>query len=279
MLLSKLHSKRGASLIVTLFLLLVCSTVGSIILTAATANIGRISERAEYDRKYYKVISAARLFADKMNGKEITLKFFRPSPDADISAESPPEISTDTEDKLSAFLQKAVYDIYTGRQSSDKIATIAKNYWEYDFGNIGSAANNDEINPSGGESLPNADESAPNYRESVPTAFTIDVRENGADNPVLSTVYGRFGVEAKRMRGDINSSLDSVEHNVTAVFYSNWDENNPDQIPESAYVVKLVCLADVVYPALQENEDGEAMLITFRWSRDNMKIEQVRGVA
>ena len=270
MLLSKLHSKRGASLIVTLFLLLVCSTVGSIILTAATANIGRISERAEYDRKYYKVISAARLFADKMDGKEITLKFSRPSPDVDISAESPPDILPETEDKLSAFLQKAVYDIYTGRQSPDKIAAIAKNYWEYDFGNIGSAANNDEIDP-------NAAESAPNYRESVPTAFTIDVRENGADNPVLSTVYGRFGVEAKRMRGDINSSLDSVEHNVTAVFYS--DEDTDGQIPENAYVVKLVCLADVVYPALQENEDGETMLITFRWSRETMKIEPVRGVA
>ncbi|MBR0283169.1 MAG: hypothetical protein IJQ81_16525 [Oscillibacter sp.] len=276
MLLAKLHSKRGASLIVTLFLLLVCSTVGSIILTAATANIGRISERAEYDRKYYKVISAARLFADKMDGKEITLKFFRPSPDVAISAESPPAIP-EAGDKLSAFLQKAVYDIYTGRQSSDKIATIAKNYWEYDFGNIGSAANNDEIAPGGGESLPGADESAPNYRESDPTAFTIEVRENGADTSVLSTVYGRFGVEAKRMRGDINSSLDSVEHSVTAVFYS--DEDTDGQIPENAYVVKLVCLADVVYPALQENAGGETMLITFRWQRDNMKIEQVRGVA
>ena len=70
MLLSKLRSRKGASLIVALFLLIICSTVGSIILTASTANVGRISERAAYDKKYYKVISAARLFADEVAGKE-----------------------------------------------------------------------------------------------------------------------------------------------------------------------------------------------------------------
>ena len=260
MILSKLRSRRGTSLIVALFLLIVCSTVGSIILTAATANVGRISERAEYDRKYYKVISAARLFADKIAESDIALTIKLHDDEATI------ESSDKAVSALSNFLQRDVRRIYEGPDGLDA-ETAARYVREGTFSNIGREAG---------------------YCQSDVTAFTMEVdvtefmeevRAGGEGNAVLSTVYGRFAVEAKRMIGDIHSGLDSVEHNVTAVFYSDEDEEHPNEIPESAYVVKLVCPAEAVCPTFQEDENGESLFVTFKWPRDNMKIEQVRGVA
>lgn len=67
---SKLWSSRGASMSMALMLFLVVTVVASIVLTAATAVSGRYSQMAEADRTYYNVTSAAKLFWDKLKGRD-----------------------------------------------------------------------------------------------------------------------------------------------------------------------------------------------------------------
>lgn len=259
------RARKGASLIVTLFLLILCSTVGSIILTAATANVGRISERTAYDQRYYKVISAAKLFADEIAGKSIALTVtltYDPlleTNEFDIASVSWNDV-VGAGDTLEAILQKDVYDLYTGGKTSDAhIKAIAEQYWNENFSNIGT------VSEDGSE----------NYQTSGPADFTLNVNPSADGEEPTSTVYGRFVVEAGRVVGDFNPTLDSVTHSVTAVFYSD-PVNDDGDIPENAYIVRLTCPANVVYP--RRNPVGDQMTLTFTWTRDNMQIAQVRGV-
>ena len=67
----KLSSQRGASLTFALLLFLVCSVVGSVVLTAGTAAAGRMSEISEMDQRYYSVNSAAKLLIGLFERDEI----------------------------------------------------------------------------------------------------------------------------------------------------------------------------------------------------------------
>ena len=275
---SKLRSQRGATLIMAFFLLILCSTVGSIILTAATANVGRISEQTEYDQKYYKVISAARLFADEIadisrDGITLTITSAGEGIMIDSQITSPDGGIIDSP-ALSEILQEGIARIYKGTDDLESETldweTVEK-YLTENFMDIG----RDE-----------------NHSASEPIDFTIQIKENGKTDSI-STVYGRLAVQAWRMKGDIDPSLDSVTHNITAVFYSDIEDTENQtidgNIPDDAYVVKLVCPSDSVYPRRSTLErpgieDGETIIeesvsITFYWQRENMQISQVRGVA
>ncbi|MBQ9346487.1 MAG: hypothetical protein IJT94_03985 [Oscillibacter sp.] len=313
---AKLRSTKGASLIVALLLMIICSTVGSIILTAATANMGRMSQQTEYDQKYYSVVSAARLFADTLARRGgVELKITRqvteyyeddeeePNIVETYNINQPPSLA-EAGNKLAAVLHNELYNLYT----EDGVSL--ENYWNGDFTNIGAGSaervNTEDSSEDGGENL--AEESV------IPhTDFTISVtEENGAD--VGPIVYGRLSIEASRVRGDVSPGLDSVTHTLTAVLYSQQAVDGV--IPEDAYVVRLVC---PVYPVRSfstvgipdaESDTGEesgtepevepdtepeiepdaesdteleagteTMSIAFQWKRDDMRIEQVRGVA
>ncbi len=67
----KLSSQRGASLTFALLLFLVCSVVGSVVLTAGTAAAGRMSKISEMDQRYYSVNSAAKLLIGLFERDEI----------------------------------------------------------------------------------------------------------------------------------------------------------------------------------------------------------------
>ena len=69
----KLRSNRGASLLVALLLFMVCSVVGIVVLTAASAAAGRASKLAENDLRYYSVASAAELLAQELNGQTVSI--------------------------------------------------------------------------------------------------------------------------------------------------------------------------------------------------------------
>lgn len=69
----KLRSGRGASLLVALLLFMICSVVGIVVLTAATAVSGRASKLAESDQRYFSVASAAELLAQELNGKSVSI--------------------------------------------------------------------------------------------------------------------------------------------------------------------------------------------------------------
>ncbi len=70
----KLRSGRGASLLAALLLFLVCSVIGIVVLTAATAAAGRASKLAENDQRYFSVSSAAELLAQELSGKTVTIE-------------------------------------------------------------------------------------------------------------------------------------------------------------------------------------------------------------
>ena len=70
----KLRSRRGASLLAALFVFLVCSVIGIVVVTAATAAAGRASKLAENDQRYFSVASAAELLAQELSGKPVTIQ-------------------------------------------------------------------------------------------------------------------------------------------------------------------------------------------------------------
>ena len=69
----KMHSQRGASLSVVLLLFLVCITVSSIVLAAATAAAGRQSDLTLADRRYYNVLSAQELLWDELENTSVEI--------------------------------------------------------------------------------------------------------------------------------------------------------------------------------------------------------------
>lgn len=69
----KIRSDTGASFALALLLFLVCTVAGTVVLTAATAAAGRLSELSEMDQRYYSVASAARLLAQELDGKSVTI--------------------------------------------------------------------------------------------------------------------------------------------------------------------------------------------------------------
>ena len=70
----KIRCNKGASLSMALLLFLVCTVAGSVVLTAATAASGRLSDMAEMDQRYYSVSSAAALLARELDGKSVRIE-------------------------------------------------------------------------------------------------------------------------------------------------------------------------------------------------------------
>lgn len=69
----KLHSTSGASLLIALLFFLICVTVGSLILTAASASSAKTKNRYSDEQHYLAVASAARLLKDRMGGYTYTV--------------------------------------------------------------------------------------------------------------------------------------------------------------------------------------------------------------
>ena len=87
----KLNSKRGASVVLALFLLLVCAFAGTSALTAARANVGRYSTMRETQQDYLSVTSAAKLIiADLQENDEKVSGTFYSNGSADNVINSEP---------------------------------------------------------------------------------------------------------------------------------------------------------------------------------------------
>lgn len=63
----KLNSKRGVSVVLALFLMLVCAFAGSAALTSASANVGRYQSKSQYQQEYLATVSAAKLIIDDLD--------------------------------------------------------------------------------------------------------------------------------------------------------------------------------------------------------------------
>lgn len=69
----KLRTQRGASVAVALLIFLICSVVGSIVLTAGTGAMGTLSRQPQLDRSRYSVSSAARLLQQMLGDETYTI--------------------------------------------------------------------------------------------------------------------------------------------------------------------------------------------------------------
>lgn len=72
--LAKLKSDSGASLMAALLFFIMCATVGSIILAAATASSGRLAGLKRNEQAHYAVNSAADVFSEAIKGKQVVFK-------------------------------------------------------------------------------------------------------------------------------------------------------------------------------------------------------------
>ena len=71
---NKLTSSAGASLGISLLLFLVCAVLGSVILTAGTTTMSRVSAVSGSDQRYYSVTSAAELMKKELVGKTVKIE-------------------------------------------------------------------------------------------------------------------------------------------------------------------------------------------------------------
>ena len=71
----KLHSQRGASILLALLLFLVCAMVAASILAAAVSNAGKVRSNRVEQQKYLTLSSAIRLVADELQKAEYTGKY------------------------------------------------------------------------------------------------------------------------------------------------------------------------------------------------------------
>jgi hypothetical protein len=69
---AKLHSRRGASILLALAFFLLCTMVASVILTSATANVSKAAQRRDEQKAYLSVSSAADLVRKCVNGMTFT---------------------------------------------------------------------------------------------------------------------------------------------------------------------------------------------------------------
>ena len=72
--LSKIKSKKGASITYALLLFLICAVVGAVVLAAGTAAAGRFKDLVKSDRRYYSVHSAAELIGSQFAGRTVTVE-------------------------------------------------------------------------------------------------------------------------------------------------------------------------------------------------------------
>lgn len=67
------RDRRGASILLALFLMLVCMAVGVVILSAGVAAGGRKSRIADMDRRFFSVDSAASIFRELIEEQSVTV--------------------------------------------------------------------------------------------------------------------------------------------------------------------------------------------------------------
>ena len=254
MIFQKLRSQVGASLIAALFLTLFCATVGAILLSAASANAGRISERSQRDHDYYEVMSAAKLFADQIRGKSVKVILTRSGGGMDV--DNPYEdykvfkISTCSggSDKFDAFLEKAVEEIYC-HPKNDKNIPVDKReeYWQKTL-----------------EKYWHNDFSAIISEKSDLKKVTITVTDE--DNTLLSEIYGRIIFQGW------NCVLKAMFSTKDIPDSGKLEPTEPTE--PTPYVVQMTCVPKV---SLGDSSDTEVKkTITFTWRENDVQIMEGR---
>lgn len=84
---NKIKSQKGASITFALLLFLVCAVISSVVIVAATAAAGRMSEQADMDERYYAVTAVANKLKTIMDnkGKAVKLQYTKADKPENIS--------------------------------------------------------------------------------------------------------------------------------------------------------------------------------------------------
>ena len=93
---NKIKSNEGASITFALLIFLVCAVVSTIVIVAATASAGRMSQAAKMDQRYFSVTSAAELLKNKLDGQSVIVK--RVKKYETVKTSSSPTMSNPTSD-------------------------------------------------------------------------------------------------------------------------------------------------------------------------------------
>ncbi len=236
----KLRSRTGASLIAALFLFLFCAMVGTVILTAASANAGRLARRDEYERNYSNVISAAKLFADKIKGAKVKLEWTR----------------TRTYDEGYNYTETFAHAVNDGSSSANAV----EKFFVDAVGEIYEEALKDEGAETWEANFTNVNS------QSAMKKFTVEIQDE--DGAALSggafKVYGRIAFQSRNCV--LMAVFSTKKYDSTA---------SGDVIPSGAYVVRLTCSPTVNNQPASEWEvpdPDNAMTvrqtktITFQWN-------------
>lgn len=70
---AKVRSEKGSSLVLALFIFMICMTISSVLLAAGTASAGRLSESKKRDGKYYSLQSATKLLEELVDEKGVSI--------------------------------------------------------------------------------------------------------------------------------------------------------------------------------------------------------------
>lgn len=130
----KLCDRSGATLTVALLFFIMCAAAGSVILAAATASTGRLSQLQASDQNYYAVVSAAKLIRDEIDGQTIsvgqtetktvtTTRTEKTETDASGAAITVVEETTKTEYSYSAPVFEYPKDTTAGAVNTSKTTT------------------------------------------------------------------------------------------------------------------------------------------------------------
>ena len=93
MLVNRIKSESGATILIALLFFLLCAVAGSVVLAAGTSASGRISGLVEKEQSFYSVSSAAKMLSAEIEGQEFDYYVddsnneysFKTTPDSDVA--------------------------------------------------------------------------------------------------------------------------------------------------------------------------------------------------
>lgn len=108
----KLNSKNGVTIIMALVFFLIAAIIGSVVITAASSNAGRLTHMRGEQQAYLTVSSAAKLVRDEVNGIAFV--------GTEKTGEYPTYEFTGSYDGLGAIVYSASLDFYNGAAFAQK---------------------------------------------------------------------------------------------------------------------------------------------------------------
>ena len=107
---NKIQSQKGASITFALLLFLVCAVISGVVIVAATAAAGRMSEQADMDERYYAVTAVANRLKTVMEngGNAVKLRYTKADKPENIS-----DIEIIDPEGLTGLLATASKDVLT----------------------------------------------------------------------------------------------------------------------------------------------------------------------